>query len=299
MADPPPPYDPVDQTLLANLARLSVSHSTATDTGSSRVQFSRSPPSIRRPPTSGAPGLSTPSTPSRASGGDGRLYARSPPSLHPPPTSGAPSTPPRPSGGDGRLYVYQSPTRAGETTSWAEAAAATQGVAGGRAHLAVKPSKARHRKKRAYAVFFGRIPGVYDSWPAEAQVKGARPAVHQGYVSHEAAHAAFQFAVEHGWTRVCDSSPTPLRFTVEAAPLGALPIPTATTNPLHGESDGLWYAVFCGVTPGIYGSALELSLNTVGLSCATYSSFSSRDAAIRKFEAAQRDGLVKIVTPLY
>ncbi|KAJ7040187.1 hypothetical protein C8F04DRAFT_1254363 [Mycena alexandri] len=276
MADPPPPYDPVDQILLADLARLSVSHSTTTDTGSSRVRFSRSPPSLRPPPTS--------STPSHPSGGDGRLDARSPPSLRRPPATGAPSTPPRPSGGDGRLYTYRSPTRAGETTSWAEAAAATQGVAGGRAHLAVKPPKARHRKKRAYVVFFGRIPGVYDSWSeAEAQVKGARPA----------------FAVEHGWTRVCDSSPTPLRFTVEAAPLGALPIPTAATNPLHGESDGLWYAVFCGVRPGIYGSALEFSLNTVGLSCATYSSFPSRDVAIREFEAAQRDGLVKIVTPLY
>ncbi|KAJ7023321.1 hypothetical protein C8F04DRAFT_1271525 [Mycena alexandri] len=269
MSDPPPPYvDPVDENLLADLARLSVG-STAATGSSSRAQFSRSPPRLRRPPNDRPP-----------------------------------STPPRPSSnsstGDGRLYIYRSPTQTGHTHSWAEASAATQGVAGGHVHLAVKPPKARHQTKKAYVVFFGRIPAVYDSWRAEAQVKGARPAIHQGYMSREAADAAFNFAVEHGWTRVSDSSPSPLRVAIDPAPLGPLPIPTTTPNPLREEGHAsTWYAVFCGITPGVYGSALELSLNTVGLSCASYASFTTKDAAIQGFQAAQRDGLVKIVTPLY
>ncbi|KAJ7022830.1 hypothetical protein C8F04DRAFT_1272128 [Mycena alexandri] len=257
MSDPPPPYtDPVDESLLADLARLSVGHSTTTAvTGSTtRAQFSRSPPTFPCLPSS------------------------NPPSTPPGRSSNTPEA-------DGRLYAYRSPTRTGVTSSWAEASAATQGVPGGHAHLVFKSPKARRQKKRASE--------------AEAQVKGARPAIHQGYMSREAADAAFKYAVEHGWTRVSDRVPSHLLIAIAPAPLGTLPIPAAATNALRGENTGLWYAVFCGITPGVYGSALEFSLNTVGLSCASYASFTTEAAAAREFQMAARDGLVKIVTPLY
>lgn len=90
MSDPPPPYtDPVDESLLADLARLSVGHSTTTAvTGSTtRAQFSRSPPTFPCLPSS------------------------NPPSTPPGRSSNTPEA-------DGRLYAYRSPTRTGVTSSW-------------------------------------------------------------------------------------------------------------------------------------------------------------------------------------
>ncbi|KAJ7017741.1 hypothetical protein C8F04DRAFT_1278923 [Mycena alexandri] len=278
MAGPPPPYvDPVDE-LLAGLTHLTIRQSATTDAPSPpHARFSRSPPrrpALSSPPTAVAPAPST--------------------------LSHVPSTPSRPSP---RLYAYSSPTQSGVTAAWSQAAAATQGVPGGKVHLISKPAKKPRRKNAAYVVFFGRAPGVYNDWSqAEAQVKGARPAIHQGYSTRAAAVAAFNYALDQGWTRVCGSGSFPLPFTVQPAPLDSLPIPTslmAAPSPLHGDGDGTWFVVFCGITPGVYESFLELSLNTTGLSCATYASFPTKSRAIAEFQEALQKGLVKIVTPSY
>jgi hypothetical protein len=45
-----------------------------------------------------------------------------------------------------------------------EAAHATQGVPGGTARLIIPETRERSSGKKAYAVFYGRVPGVYERW---------------------------------------------------------------------------------------------------------------------------------------
>ncbi|KAJ7130579.1 hypothetical protein C8R44DRAFT_872367 [Mycena epipterygia] len=185
------------------------------------------------------------------------------------------------------LYHYESPTKSGYTNNWDEAADATQGVAGTRPRLLTPKKKFRPRtKKTAYAVFFGRAPGVYSDWSqAKLQVDGAHGSIFQGYPSKEATAAAFEYAQRRSWTRVCNSrAPSPTgQFLVR--PIAALPTPMElldTPNPLHCDPRGTnsrWYVVYCGVTPGVYQSFLECSLNTVGLSCAIHESFPTKALA--------------------
>jgi hypothetical protein len=55
--------------------------------------------------------------------------------------------------------------------------------------------EAAARGRRAYVVFIGRKPGVYDTWEeAEAQVKNFTRARHRGYASRAEAEAAFSAA---------------------------------------------------------------------------------------------------------
>ncbi|KAJ6489315.1 hypothetical protein C8R47DRAFT_1215662 [Mycena vitilis] len=63
-------------------------------------------------------------------------------------------------------------------------------------------------------------------------------------------------------------------------------------TPLHGDRDGRWYVVYRGITPGVYQSSLECSLNTRGLSCATYESYASKEDAIAAFNREVARGRV-------
>ncbi|KAJ7466769.1 hypothetical protein B0H11DRAFT_1921666 [Mycena galericulata] len=213
--------------------------------------------------------------------------------LRTPPPSPAPSTAPSTPRNRFRLYHFHTPERDGFTTEWSEAAALTQGVANASTRRVTKKHKPR-RKKRAYAVFYGRRPGVYATWASVSPlVTGIPGAIFQGYRTMAAAEAAFEYARAKTWTRLLETrSPQP--------PIPRLPDATQfldESNPLH-KPDG-WYIVYCGIAPGVYRSSLECSLNTIGLSGATFDSVEGRDDAVNLYQSALRRGDVRILRHPY
>ncbi|KAJ7635970.1 hypothetical protein DFH06DRAFT_1336118 [Mycena polygramma] len=164
-------------------------------------------------------------------------------------------------------------------------------------------------RKGGYAVFHGTKPGAYPLWKeAVGYVLGVPGSIYQGYKNMPLAQAAFDYAEERGWTRVrtvdgavhANDTITTTIMREVPTPIGDLEGP----NPLHaptgaGVRGGVWYVVYVGVTPGVYASSLECSLNTLGLRCATYDSFSSRELAIVRFQEALADGRVRVAYPAY
>ncbi|KAJ7024557.1 hypothetical protein C8F04DRAFT_1192235 [Mycena alexandri] len=191
-----------------------------------------------------------------------------------------------------------------------EAAEATQGVAQGhatRVATPATPTRARnHGKRKGYAVFYGTVPGAYETWAEVVPlVIGVSNSLYQGYPSLAAARAAFEYAAQRSWTRVCGASASPSTGTTVSIP--ALPQPVGMLedpNPLHG-ADGAavrgrrWYVVYSGITPGVYQSSLECSLNTVGLSCPVFDSWDNKALAIAKFQQAVGQRRVHVRRPPY
>ncbi|KAJ7024359.1 hypothetical protein C8F04DRAFT_1192483 [Mycena alexandri] len=185
-----------------------------------------------------------------------------------------------------------------------EASHLTQGVAGARVR-AVRLAPSPRSKRGAYTVFYGHRPGVFEHWTgpagAEAQVKGVKGAIYQGYSSQREAEAAYRYAWERGWTMVRPSSssnPQP--------PIPALPEPSQSPvdgipNPLHGSaaSNPRWHVVYAGINPGIYASYLECALNTLGLKSSAYQSADSRKEAEQYWVAALANGDVRVLTHTY
>ncbi|KAJ6518337.1 hypothetical protein C8R47DRAFT_1205393 [Mycena vitilis] len=192
----------------------------------------------------------------------------------------APSTP-----HTGRSYVVDSPSRVGRTISWLEAGALTQGVRGASVHGTGSRSRSR-KKSRAYVVFFGGTIDVFDSWDkVQPVITGHGVAIHSGFPSTDAAHAALAFARGKGWTG--DSSPP-------AAP--TTPSTTYIENPLNVGVDGLWYVVCRGVQPGIYRSHLECSLNITGVKGNLFSSFDTFQEAESAFAGVVKAKLVQQIS---
>ncbi|KAJ7613328.1 hypothetical protein DFH06DRAFT_1146984 [Mycena polygramma] len=170
--------------------------------------------------------------------------------------SGAPPSP--------VLYTQSTPGTTVLATSWADAADETQGVSG----ASPRRVTAKRKKKKcsgAYAVFCGLEIGPFLDW-ADVQdlVIGVPNSVYQGYHNPELAHAAFEYAQEHGWT--CVVSRSPRQLPTRLGPLlSDLPTPQRNpSNPLHGGRDGR-----C---------------------CATYDSWDDIDIAISKFAQAVAHG---------
>ncbi|KAJ7229600.1 hypothetical protein C8J57DRAFT_1251787 [Mycena rebaudengoi] len=199
-----------------------------------------------------------------------------------------------------RLYRFQSPAKSGTTSEWSEASHFSQGVPDGRVASIRKPPKCPRKKNEAYAVFHGRIPGVYIEWfgsrGAEAQVKHTHGALFQGYHSLVAAQEAFEYANDRNWTGTRTSRPP--SPTDERPVPAAMPTPTSQTavhNPLQGKSNSnAWFIVYAGITPGIYESQLECALNTVGLRCASYDSTSSKAKADRRWNTKNQEMIVSL-----
>ncbi|KAJ7028761.1 hypothetical protein C8F04DRAFT_1265720 [Mycena alexandri] len=217
-----------------------------------------------------------------------------------PPSSPSPPT---------ALYRYTSPARSGYTHDWDEAAEATQGVAQGHSIRLATPTtptrKRRNGKKNGYAVFYGTVPGAYATWQeVKPLVDSISHSLYQGYASLAAAHAAFDYAARRSWTRVCGAPSSPPPGT---APIPSLPEPVGMLerpNPLHGgdgasERGRRWYVVYSGITPGVYQSSLECSLNIVGLSCPVFDSWDSKALAIAKFQQAVAENRVHVRQPPY
>ncbi|KAJ6455533.1 hypothetical protein C8R47DRAFT_1082755 [Mycena vitilis] len=215
---------------------------------------------------------------------------------------------PSPSGRE-TLYRVDTLTQVQYTNHWQvsdEAAHLSQGVSDARATRVARKPKGRCARK-SYVVFFGRVPGVYKTWAeARIQVDGARGNIHQSYPSEDTAHAAFQYAQERGWVRVCTSRPP--SPSLVPIPIPSLPEPVGlldTPNPLHTGSNGpaspggRWYVVYTGVSPGVYQSSLECTLNICGIPSAVHDSWECRDLAIAKYQHALGARRVAVLSPPY
>ncbi|KAJ6518049.1 hypothetical protein C8R47DRAFT_1062603 [Mycena vitilis] len=197
------------------------------------------------------------------------------------------------------IYSVQTPSTSGVTDSWSEAAAATQGVPGASPRR-LHPKSRKKAKSKAYVVFFGVVPGAYRLWYEEVAplVLGVPGSIYHGYPSVPQAVAAFEYARARGWTRAVPSRSSCVVLSTSTTAIPRLPAPARPTddpNPLHTELDGRWYVVYCGITPGVYQS----SLNIVGLSCVAHESFSTQEEAFSSFQDAVEAGTVKVVNPKY
>ncbi|KAJ7168776.1 hypothetical protein C8R46DRAFT_1218168 [Mycena filopes] len=217
----------------------------------------------------------------------------------PPPAYAASLPPPVPRAAAPRFYEFNSPTAGhGLTTEWAEAANLTQGVSSAAVQAVHHRAHHGHKRRRGYAVFYGRVPGATGSMGAEVQVKNVPGSLLQGYATFDEAEAAFAYALQRGWVMVRPQSSyapqTPLA-------LAALPTPSMTdsvVNPLHGTAASApqWHVVYAGISPGVYGSYLECALNTIGLSSASYESTPSRREAEERWQKALADGHILTIS---
>ncbi|KAJ7848683.1 hypothetical protein B0H13DRAFT_2361769 [Mycena leptocephala] len=210
-----------------------------------------------------------------------------------------------------RLYQYSSPrvpTESGYTPHWELAAHRTQEIPGASPKRVTPKKKNNSPWPRAFAVFAGTRPGVYCSWnEIEPLVQGISGNIYQGYPSFDAATAAFEYARERSWTRVCPrhrsspsaAAPTPVAIPYLPAPMDSLDTP----NPLHGPENAgqkrSYHIVYCGITPGVYQSYLECVLNTLSIRGAVFDSCGSKQLAVQRFEDAVSGGRIKVVTPVY
>ncbi|KAJ7603461.1 hypothetical protein DFH06DRAFT_1350221 [Mycena polygramma] len=198
------------------------------------------------------------------------------------------------------------------TTEWSEASHLTQGVPEARVRSVVPRSPKKRPKNRAYAVFYGIIPGVYLEWygpeGAEVQVSGVPGSLYRGYPFPDDAEAAYEYARDRNWTGVRTRRPRSYRAppSLSSSAIEALPVPTplfeSTHNPLHGPVDSdnrTWYIVYAGITPGVYLSHLECALNIVGLPGASHDSTDSLSEARRRWAEAERAGTIRVVTHPY
>ncbi|KAJ7266202.1 hypothetical protein C8J57DRAFT_1511138 [Mycena rebaudengoi] len=183
----------------------------------------------------------------------------------------APSTPPR-----SRTLICRTLK---ENICRSIAGNTSQGVAHGSVQNLVKTKKPR-RKKAAYVVFHGLRPAVCSTWAETRQ-----------------AQAAFEYAQDRGWTRVCNGRAAEAAICILPTPMLSSELP----NPLHGNEalGNEWYIVYHGITPGVYQSLLEALLNTGGVRASLYEGIPNKEDAIDSYQRAVQRGEVSAVLPVY
>ncbi|KAJ7731414.1 hypothetical protein B0H16DRAFT_1733353 [Mycena metata] len=190
-----------------------------------------------------------------------------PPTPDPPSLSSAPPQVPRTPTRPPHTYSYRTPDRSGHTLSWAKAGAETQGVSSASPRRLIPKSKPR-TKKGGYVVFCNLQIGAFRLWDDVLPLVTRVPnSLYQGYPTLLDAQAAFKDAQERGWTRALALAPDG-SMTAPLVPPPSPANPQQGSNPLHAGrvADSFWYVVYHGITPGVYASSLECSLNTQGLS---------------------------------
>ncbi|KAJ7020777.1 hypothetical protein C8F04DRAFT_1274528 [Mycena alexandri] len=205
-----------------------------------------------------------------------------PPVVTPPRTRPVPVTPnASPSRAQHRSYIVNSPTKRGVVAGWFEAGSLTQGVAGTASVRAINRSKPKKPRAAAWAVFYGGEVDVFTVWADVKQsTTGHGLAIYSGYQSKAAAQATLQYTRSRGWTS--DSNDP------------SIPLPSTDGTPVsQGSISDAWFVVCCGVTPGVYRSHLECSLNTSGVKGSLFLSFDTRAEAEAEFAEVQARGEVK------
>ncbi|KAJ7457580.1 hypothetical protein B0H11DRAFT_2243338 [Mycena galericulata] len=144
------------------------------------------------------------------------------------------------------LYQFDSPTKSGYTADWSEAGLATQGSPS-QVH-AIRPRPKKGTTKKAYVVFRGRTIGVMHSWAqVQAAISGVPFALQQGYPTTALATAAFELAVQRGWT---SDSDLPISISRAPSPINAEESTAPTL--IHRLPQDPWYVVYAGINPGIF-----------------------------------------------
>ncbi|KAJ7732896.1 hypothetical protein B0H16DRAFT_1732626 [Mycena metata] len=160
---------------------------------------------------------------------------------------------------------------------------------------ASSPNAKSRKKKRGYAVFSGwRIGASLNE--VIGLVSGVPNSLYQGYETLLQAQAAFEYAQVRGWTRVISPDGSP------SASIARPPSPVGFSDPvnaLHATRSSLWYVVYAGITPGVYASSLECSLNTLGLRSPAFESCESKEVVIRLFQEALAAGNIRKIYPSY
>ncbi|KAJ7333270.1 hypothetical protein DFH08DRAFT_814384 [Mycena albidolilacea] len=115
------------------------------------------------------------------------------------------------------IYSFCTLTVQGTTPHWSIAGTATRNVP--RAHVvAMRSPRKKKPPAAAYVVFCGLRCRVFGTWAeTQALVTGVPNCIFHGYPSLHAVHAAFNYAQEQSWTRVCTNP--------AAEPITALPQP--------------------------------------------------------------------------
>ncbi|KAF9014801.1 hypothetical protein BDZ89DRAFT_1046271 [Hymenopellis radicata] len=179
----------------------------------------------------------------------------------PVPAPPPPACAPRPStsgGGDSpadvTLYSMSQNGQTRLTPHWSEAAA-SQGSA--EVHALRRRRKDRKVTKPIIVVFVGLQPGVYSNWKAaKPHCRNVSCCIYQGYASHTAAIAAFQYATDHHWVLAVQPNDSALFLETRRQLLStsALPLPGLfAPNTLNqGLDRDAWFCVYVGVSPGIY-----------------------------------------------
>ncbi|KAJ7771302.1 hypothetical protein DFH07DRAFT_1057672 [Mycena maculata] len=195
--------------------------------------------------------------------------------------------------GRGREYIVQSPVQGtARVFNWFDAATLTQGIPGASVLKAGSSRRSRKPRAGAFAVFFGGAVGVFEKWEdVQRVIAGHGLAIYCGFPDVLAATTALDYARSKGWT--ADSE---LPSTVSTP----YPVPSLEPNPLSSSAlgSGVWYVVCCGITPGVYCSYLECSLNVSGVRGALFNTFTTLEEAQEAFKDASSRGLTKFLRRL-
>ncbi|KZP10198.1 hypothetical protein FIBSPDRAFT_899896 [Athelia psychrophila] len=202
-----------------------------------------------------------------------------------------------------RHYVVSAGREAGPMDSWHRAAHSSQGHPNGLVRrvntpppintpppVNATPQKGRglrnNRTKRAWVVFEGTEPGVYDSWEdAKVRVINVPRCVHEGYERRLEAETAYVLAYGMGLVRSL-----PRRGESIIPPAPSAPTPAAVLAAFLAADDGFlgptWHVVFKGRSPGVYPAWCFAASQTQGVANSVYQKYPTRADAQRAFDAA-------------
>ncbi|KAJ7813182.1 hypothetical protein B0H13DRAFT_2382732 [Mycena leptocephala] len=212
----------------------------------------------------------------------------------PPDTPPSPPSPPSPSKARVKsasttparlraVYSVSSPQKKGYVDNWLDAAHQTQGVAGASVHAVAKSPKPSKPSPHAYAVFFGREVGAFESWTTvHALVTGLSLSYQSGFPSLAAAKEALSYARGRGWTGDSQTVHSPSHSPPHTSPTLSIAL---TAPPLPC---GMWLPVADN-----WIRRLECHLNIASVSGAAHKTFQSRHEAEAAFSAQMEKGQVK------
>ncbi|KAI5887793.1 uncharacterized protein SCHCODRAFT_02705122 [Schizophyllum commune H4-8] len=150
-----------------------------------------------------------------------------------------------------------------------------------------------------YAVYVGRVPGVYAAWrDAQNQVKALPHNSYKAFSSLEAAQRAYNAAVSRGLVSTGAQRAADIRRVVERQQLILEDLPLClafledSTSKAMAVGSSSFYVVYTGLQPGVYLTYHECSYLTSGYKGARHCSFNTKDEAVEALKSELRAGKV-------
>ncbi|KAI5821516.1 hypothetical protein K523DRAFT_359297 [Schizophyllum commune Tattone D] len=150
-----------------------------------------------------------------------------------------------------------------------------------------------------YAVYVGRVPGVYAAWSdAQKQVKALPHNSYKAFPSLEVARRAYNAAVSRGLVSTGARRAADVRRVVERQQLILEDLPLCLafledpTSKAMAVGSSSFYVVYTGLQPGVYLTYHECSYLTSGYKGARHCSFDSKDEAVEALTSELRAGKV-------